>query len=95
VIDDEGLRRGYLFELPRVPLPLTKKPGPQPIAQFGAALAPTTSENRNPAPVLALHLNPHQLSLTDHLKEEYLAGDDVDGLATWRGNGPLPRWLQT
>ena len=56
---------------------------------LNAAPALSAAKERVPSPFLPLHPHAHHPSLTLHLEEEDLAGDDRDGFAAWRRNGPL------
>src|SRR6516225_12156125 len=76
-------RHGRLIPTKRicVALPLIKEAGTQPVAQLNAAPAVSAAKERVPSPFIPLHPHTHHPSLTLHLEEEDLAGDDRDGFA--------------
>ena len=84
-------RHGWLILAKRfrIALPLVEEAGAQPVAQLDAASGASGVQHCVPSPVLPFHPHAHHPSLTLHLKEEVLAGDDRDGLAPWHLNGPL------
>src|SRR6516164_2451286 len=75
----------------RVMLPAVEEGRHQAVAQLGASPTAGATKKCEPFPFLPLHAHPHRFPLSLHLKEEDLAGLDVDGLAAWRRDRPLAR----